>query len=480
MNTDDLTREAELYQAERRVLKIQTKLHQWATDSPDRRFDDLFNLVADPAFLAVAWDRVRGNRGARSAGIDGVPPRDLVPMEREFLARLRQQLRAGTFGPLPVRQRMIPKGNGKLRSLGIPTAADRTVQAALKLLLEPIFEADFEPVSYGFRPRRRAHDAIAEIHNLASNSYEWVLEGDITACFDEISHPALLARVRERIGDRRVVALVKAFLKSGVLSEDGITRDTKTGTPQGGILSPLLANIALSTLDEHFAQVWQAEMATRVDRSRQRRHGKATYRLVRYADDFVVMISGDKAHAEDLKTQVTQVLTDVGLRLSEEKTTIVHIDEGFEFLGFRIQRQTKRGSRKRYVYTWPSKKSLTSITTKVKTITKQGTNKPLSDLLRQLNPVLRGWTNYFRHAVSKATFGYLHQYTWQRVVGWLRRKHRRTNWKSLRRRYLDPGWWPTHDGNALFDCRAVPVTRYRYRGAAIPTPWTGTTNTQIG
>ena len=155
MNTDDLTREAELYQAERRVLKIQTKLHQWATDSPDRRFDDLFNLVADPAFLAVAWDRVRGNRGARSAGIDGVPPRDLVPMEREFLARLRQQLRAGTFGPLPVRQRMIPKGNGKLRSLGIPTAADRTVQAALKLLLEPIFEADFEPVSYGFRPRRR-------------------------------------------------------------------------------------------------------------------------------------------------------------------------------------------------------------------------------------------------------------------------------------------------------------------------------------
>jgi RNA-directed DNA polymerase len=371
---------------------------------------------------------------------------------------------------------MIPKTGGKLRRLGIPTAADRTVQAALKLLLEPIFEADFQPVSYGFRPKRRPHDAIAEIHMLATNSYEWVLDGDITACFDEISHPALLARVRRRIADKRVVALVKAFLKSGVLSEDGITRDTKTGTPQGGILSPLLANIALSVLDEHFAEVWQSEMASRVDRARRRRHGQATYRLVRYADDFVVMIAGDQAHAERLKTQVAEVLAGVGLRLSEEKTSIAHIDEGFEFLGFRIQRQRKRGSSKRFVYTWPSKKSLTSITAKVKTISKQGTNKPLSDLLRQLNPVLRGWTNYFRHAVSKATFGYLHQYTWLRVIGWLRRKHRRTNWKTLRRRYLSQRWWPEHDGTALFDCRAVPVTRYRYRGAAIPTPWSGTTS----
>jgi len=155
-------------------------------------------------------------------------------------------LKSGEFTPLPVRQRMIPKANGKLRSLGIPTAADRVVQASLKLVLEPIFEAGFYPSSYGFRPSRRPQDAIAEIHNLAAHTYEWVLEGDITACFDEIDHPALLGRVRDRIGDRRVVALVKAFLKAGVLAEDGVTRDTKMGTPQGGLLSPLLANIALS------------------------------------------------------------------------------------------------------------------------------------------------------------------------------------------------------------------------------------------
>ena len=242
MNTDASW--PSLVEAEVRVLKIQTKLHQWAVDDAGRRFDDLFNLVADPAFLTVAWDRVRGNRGARSAGVDGVRPRSIVFGEAAFLAGLRQQLKSGEFAPLPVRQRMIPKANGKLRSLGIPTASDRVVQASVKLVLEPIFEAGFHPCSYGFRPRRRPHDAIAEIHMLATNEYSVVLEGDITACFDEIDHAALLGRVRNRIGDRRVVALVKAFLKAGVLSEDGVTRDTKMGTPQGGILSPLLAIVA--------------------------------------------------------------------------------------------------------------------------------------------------------------------------------------------------------------------------------------------
>jgi RNA-directed DNA polymerase len=462
-------------EAKSRVLRIQAKLHQWATDSPDRRFCDLFNLVADPCFLTVAWDRVRGNRGARSAGVDGVAPRSIVVGEEAFLRRLRDDLKARRFEPLPVRQRMIPKANGKLRTLGIPTARDRVVQASVKLVLEPIFETDFHPCSYGFRPGRRPHDAIAEIHMLASNEYTWVLEGDIKACFDEIDHPALMRRVRDRVGDKRVLGLVKAFLRAGVLSEDGITRDSKMGTPQGGILSPLLANIALSVLDDHFAAAWQRDMATRTQRATRRNRGGATYRLVRYADDFVVMVAGTEAHAEGLRDEVAAVLSTMGLRLSEEKTMTVHIDEGFDFLGFRIQRQTKRGSNKRFVYTWPSKKALASIKAKVKTITRQGTNHPLSTLLRRLNPVLRGWTNYFRHGVSKATFSYLHQFTWERVVGWLRRKHRRANWKWLRRRYLANRWWPEHDGMALFDCRAVPVTRYRYRGAAIPTPWSGLT-----
>jgi RNA-directed DNA polymerase len=250
----------DLDEAERRVLGMQTKLHQWAKADPGRRFDDLFNLVCDPAFLVVAWSRVRGNKGARTAGIDGVKPRSIVFGAGVLLGGLREDLKASRFVPQRVREKTIPKAGGKVRSLGIPTVADRVVQASLKLVLEPIFEADFKPCSYGFRPRRRAQDAIAEIHFLGSpnRNYEWVFEADIKACFDEIDHTALMGRVRDRIGDKRVLGLVKAFLKAGVLSEDGVGRETITGTPQGGILSPLLANIALSVLDEHFTAKWEA------------------------------------------------------------------------------------------------------------------------------------------------------------------------------------------------------------------------------
>ncbi len=466
-------------EAEARVLGIQTKLHRWATDDPTRRFDDLYNLVCDPAFLAMAWHRVRGNRGARSAGVDGETARSIECGRgvAAFLEDLRADLRARSFEPLPVRERMIPKpGSHKRRRLGIPTVRDRVVQAALKLVLEPIFEADFKPCSYGFRPMRRAQDAIAEIHLFASQRYEWVLEGDIEACFDAIDHTALRGRVRARVGDKRVLALVKAFLKAGVLSEDQVNRDTHTGTPQGGILSPLLANIALSVLDDHFAEAWEATSATRVDRARRRRQGFATCRLVRYADDFVVLVAGNRQHAEALRDEVAAVLSPMGLRLSGEKTRVVHIDEGFEFLGFRIRRDTKRGSGRRFVYTYPSKAALAAIKAQVRTITRQGRNYPLSHLLRRLNPVLRGWCAYFRHGVSNATFCYLRHFTWRRVVCWLRSKHPRANWNQLRRRYLLEGWWPTGGDTALFNPAAVAVTRYRYRGASIPTPWSGSTH----
>jgi len=460
-----------LVQARVRVLGMQAKLHRWSNGDATARFDDLFNLVVDPAFLVMAWERVAHNAGARSAGVDGLTARAIeaesVP---DFLAGLREQVKSGQFAPSPVREKLIPKSPGSYRRLGIPTIADRVVQACLVLVLEPIFEADFHPSSYGFRPRRRAWDAIAEIQMFSSRSYEWVLEGDIKACFDEIDHTALMGRVRARIGDKRVLALVKAFLKAGILSEDQVHRSSNTGTPQGGILSPLLANIALEVLDEHFAQVWASISPTRVDRSRRRRHGLPVYRLVRYADDFVVLVSGTREHAEAMRKQVAAVIAPMGLRLSPEKTTVVHIDEGFDFLGFRIQRHQKPGTNRRYVYTFPARKSVTSIRRKVKAISTQGTNQSLSDLLHQLNPVLRGWTGYFRHAVAKATFGYLRHFTWWRVVGWLRRKHRKTNWRTLRRRYSTTGWWP-HDGEmVLFDPGKVPVTRYRYRGN-IPSPW---------
>ena len=284
-----------LFRAKHWVLEIQTKLHRWANDDPHRRFDDLFNLVTDPSFLLMAWERVEGNKGARSAGVDGrtaVFVRERIGVD-DFLAELRDQLRSRRFRPLPVRERMIPKpGSRKRRRLGIPTVADRVVQASLKLVLEPIFEADFEPCSYGFRPNRRAHDAVAETRFLASKSYEWVLEGDITACFDEISHSALMDMVRARVGDKRLLALVKAFLKAGILTEIGTVKESVTGTPQGGILSPLLANVALSVLDEHFAEAPGGPRSTTKQRWTRRQKGLPDYRLFRYADLCRILIWG--------------------------------------------------------------------------------------------------------------------------------------------------------------------------------------------
>lgn len=460
-----------------RVLKVQRKLHRWATEDRSRRFDDLFNLVCDPATLLEAWDRVRGNKGARTAGIDGKTARSIEGGHgvEVFLADLRAQLKSGEFRPVPVRERMIPKRGGKWRRLGIPTVADRVVQAALKLILEPIFEADFEPCSYGFRPNRRAHDAIAEIHHFATRRYEWVLEGDIEACFDEIDHAALMGRVRDRIGDKRVLRLIKAFLRAGILSEDLVIRNTRTGTPQGGILSPLLANVALSVLDEHFARLWQTNGRTWAARDWHRRRGGATFRLVRYADDFVILINGSRHHAEEIKAEVAAVLSTVGLRLSEAKTTIAHIDEGFDFLGFRIQRHRKRGTNQRFVYTYPSKASMQAVRRKVKMISRQNIHHSLTDLLLQLNALLRGWASYFRNAAAKASLNHLGHYTWHRIWRWLRRKHPRVHWKRLKRRYcgqqVGPTWWPEQDGLRLFNPATVEIVRYRYRGTRITTPW---------
>jgi len=374
---------------------------------------------------------------------------------------------------------MIPKpGSSKRRMLGIPTARDRTVQAALKLVLEPIFEADFKPCSYGFRPRRRAHDAIAEIHQFTSRSYEWVLEGDIEACFDTIDHVALMDRVRRRVGDKRVLSLVKAFLHAGILGEDGLMRETTSGTPQGGILSPLLANIALSVLDEHFVEAWQTNSGSTYQRTKRRRAGLPNYGIGRYADDFVVLVAGTRAHAEALREDVAAVLAPMGLRLSAAKTKVCHIDEGFDFLGFRIQRKRKRGTTKRVVYTYPSKKALASILGRVRALTHRSAHPTLAALLRQLNPVLRGWCTYFRHGVSKATFSYLDQFTWHRVARWIRKRHNKTKWAVLLRRYL-PDWRPTEDGVVLFQPQTMTVSRYRYRASNIATPWTRNSSRSI-
>jgi RNA-directed DNA polymerase len=462
------------------VRRMQTKLHRWATEDPGRRFGDLFNLVYDPAFLVVAWERVSTNKGARTAGIDKATAAQVetgVGVEA-FLGQLRDALKSGEFRPVEVRQVMIPKANGKLRKLGIPTIADRVVQASLKLVLEPIFEADFKPCSYGFRPNRSAHDAIAEIHYFTANprNYHWVLECDIKACFDEISHTALMDRLRVRIKDKRICALVKAFLKSGVLTELGNREETLTGTPQGGILSPLLANIALSALDDHFDRQWHHEMGNANQRAKRRRKGQGIWRLIRYCDDFVLVVFGDRHHAEALREEVSAVLASLGLRLAPEKTAVVHIDEGFNFLGHYVRRQRKLGTSKYCVYTKPSKKAIQSIRDKVNAKTYRSTrHMDLDEVILGMNRSLAGWANYFRHGAAKATFGAIDSHAWSRLMRWTRAKYAGKtglSMKGLRRRFCDIGWRFAHNGVVFTGASSVAVTRYRYRGSTIATPWT--------
>jgi RNA-directed DNA polymerase len=254
------------------------------------------------------------------------------------------------------------------------------------------------------------------------------------------------------------------------MTELGITERSDMGTPQGGIISPLLANIALSVLDEHFDRAWRDQSRYEGRRLYLHRTGRATYRLIRYADDFVLVVKGTREQADALKEEVATVLAkELKLTLSPAKTLVTHIDDGFDFLGFRIQRKTRNG--KRTVYTFPSHKAFESVKRRVKALTRHITaSLSLPQLLYQLNPILRGWTSYFRHAASKRTFAYLDYFTWWRVVRWLRKKHKRPSWKRLRRRQLQ-NWEVSENGVELFRPSRVRVERYRYRGSRIPSRW---------
>ena len=272
-------------------------------------------------------------------------------------------------------------------------------------------------------------------------------------------------------------ALVKTFLKSGIFNELGDREESLTGTPQGGIFSPLLANIALSALDDHFDRQWQQEMSGKYQRAKRRMNGQGNWKIIRYADDFVLMVSGDRHHAEALREAVSVALAPLGLRLASEKTRVVHIDEGFDFLGYHIRRQRKRGTQKYYVYTKPSRKAIKSIKDRVSEQTYRSTrHQDLDELILSLNRSLRGWANYFRHGVSKAVFNAVDYHAWGRLMRWIRAKYAgkrsRLGMNELRHRFCDQGWRFAYKGVVFTGASSVAITRYRYRGSNILTPWT--------
>jgi len=388
-----------------KVQRLQRRLYVAAKRSPERRFHALYDRIFRPDVLEEAWRRVLANRGA--AGVDRETLAQVVEYGAErMLGDLHDTLQQGRYHPAPVRRRGIPKPDGGVRPLGIPTVRDRVAQQAAKLVLEPIFEADFLPVSYGYRPKRSATAALEVIRRSFIEGRVWVAELDIRSFFDSLDHTRLLEFVGERVSDRRVLKLIRKWLTAGVM-EDGVTRQTVSGTPQGGVISPLLANIYLHRLD----LVW-------ADR------GRGT--LVRYADDAVILCP-TRAEAEAALDLARQVLADLGLELHPDKMRIVDLREGrdgFDFLGCHFHarvsgRLLERGIRRSYLQRWPSARSMKRVRAKVKALTGRNRNgaKDVRVLIRDLNPVLRGWGNYFRTGNAATKFRQVDRY----VVGRLRR-----------------------------------------------------------
>lgn len=389
----------------------QRKLNLWAeqcrndvdaglfASRKDLRLFDLFHLVHERNWLRAAHDRVSQNAGSVTAGCDGIDMAKFDEKLEENLQKLADELRTQTFRPHPVRRVFIPKKDGKLRPLGIPSIRDRIVQESLRMVLEPIFEGEFYNLSFGFRPNRSTIDALATLTHRASNKgrYFWVIEGDIKAYFDTIHHKKLLQLLRRRIRDKKLLLLVWRFLRAGVM-EGGLFTPTEQGAPQGGVLSPLLANVYLHELDRFMQRL---TCSGRAVKQRRRWQGRANFVHIRYADDFVVMCNGTKGQAEAMKQKLQKFLAEeLKLTLSEEKTRITHIDDGFRFLGYDIQRSITGVGVKLPKLLIP-KDAIRKFRAKVQAILARSTcSNAVNAKWSALNRYLSGWGNYYRYAYN--------------------------------------------------------------------------------
>jgi len=457
------------------VGEMQKKLSEKAEREPKHQFENLYSLLCHPTWLRVAHLHVNTNHGRDTAGVDGETMQQFNGNLDDNLARLRAALTAKIFEPFPVRRVYLPKPGGRKRPIGIPALQDRIVQEALRMILEPIWEADFSNRSYGFRPNRSTYDAIAYLgNNLAGPSgkgYQWVIEGDLSSYFDTIPHKKLMKAVKRRVADRDIRNLMWKFLRAGVL-EQGQHHATFTGTPQGGIISPLAANIYLDYLDKYMESHYLTLPAW--VKQKRRRQGHSNFLYVRYCDDFVVLCNGTKAQAHAMKEELGGFLRTLGLTLSEEKTKITHITEGFTFLGYRIIRAlgTKGhmvpkvlipdSAIKRACHT--IRRMLSPQTTKESTIAK----------ILAINRFIRGWCQYYRSTSSPSgIFDALHHEVFWRMAHWLGRKYKARIPTIMRRFYRDMTFETTYKTRPIKLARASEYKARKLLTKVKHNPYTG-------
>ena len=430
------------------IRNLQKKLYLKAKAEPDFRFYLLYDKVWRADILDHAYEVARANDGA--AGVDGMTFDAIEAADvEEWLSGIGKELRERTYRPDPVRRVMIPKPNGGERPLGIPTIRDRVVQTAVKLVTEPIFEADLEPNAYGYRPRRSAGDAVEAVHDLLRRGYTDVVDADLSKYFDTIPHDQLMRSVARRIVDKDILKLIKMWLKAPVeeTDKDGRKRLTggkrnKQGTPQGGVISPLLANLYMNRFLKHWRLTEQGH--------------KLKAHVIAYADDFVILSRG---HAEEAKAWAGAVMTRLGLSLNEAKTSLRDAwKERFDFLGYSFGPHYSPKNGRRYLGASPSKKSVARLKPRISAILHRGNNAPWGEICVKLNRVLKGWSGYFDHGTCTPAYRAIDNHVMTRVQHFLVKRHR----------------VPSR-GTARFSRETVfgelGVLSLRARQAVRPTPW---------